>query len=200
MLQGEKEEQKDSEVQGRNTCRCWHSPSSPKAHSFAEMVVASTSHAGTSSPPPGPTPAVPGEVQDICSRQGGHHRPTTQESPRPQGRPAAVRHQSTCLLQTLEHLHPLKSKGSAPFQLQRALCSPITSTVTHRPCFMAFREGAKAPCLSLGFYSRCSFSEAPRRRTKRCREFCSPADESLPGPPRKAVDPAHRLPCFSKRY
>lgn len=52
MPQGEKEEQKDSKVQGRNSCRCWHSPSSPKPHSFAETTVASSSHAGTSSPSP----------------------------------------------------------------------------------------------------------------------------------------------------
>lgn len=151
-------------------------------------------------PPPGPTPAIPGEVGDVCSGQRRHHGPTREKSPPPQSHPAAVWHQSTHPLPTLEHLHPSKSKGSAPFQLQRALCSPITSTVTHRPCFMAFGEGAKTSCLSLGFYGRCSFSEDTQRRTKRCRDFCSPADDSLPGPPREAVDLAHQLPCFPKRY
>ena len=97
MLQGEKEEQKDSEVQGRNTCRCWHSPSSPKAHSFAEMVVASTSHAGTSSPAPRPHTSrpwgSPGYFQQARRAPSSHHTRVS-ASPRPPRSRTAPEHTS----------------------------------------------------------------------------------------------------------
>lgn len=115
MLQGGKQEQ-DSKVQGRSSRRPQHSPSpsSLMVHSFAGMMVASSSHAGTLSAHPGPAPAVPGEVQDVCSRQGGHHRPTRWESPRPQSHPAAVRHQSTRPL-------PFKVKGFSSLSAAESL-------------------------------------------------------------------------------
>lgn len=79
---------------------------------------------------------------------------TRKEPPRPQSHPAAEWSWNTRPLPTLEHLHPSKSKG----ELQRASRSPITSNITHPPCFMAFGSGGKVPA---SFYGS-SLSEEPR--------------------------------------
>ena len=215
MLQGEKEEQKDSRVQGRSSRSRQHSPnvSSLMVPSFAEITMtASSSHAGTSSPPQAPhqppveksrmhralaqaaqggcgvsfsgdiqAPPGPGPVQPavgdpawaggwtrwptevpanpyysvilwfyVCFRQWWHHAPTSQEPPRPQSHPAAVRHQST---RPPSKPWSISTPQSQKFQLHFsssqvcALPSPLTSL--HRPCFMAFGEGTlPQPCFS----------------------------------------------------
>lgn len=110
MPQGEKEEQKDSKVQGRNSCRCWHSPSSPKAHSFAEMTVASSSHGGTSSPSRhAPHQPSPGKSRVFATGKEGTVVPPS-KSPHV---PRATRHSTA-----LELTSPPDLGASPPFKVK----------------------------------------------------------------------------------